>query len=190
MSAVRIPVVAVVGSAGRVSREVESAAANLGRLVMEHGYRLATGGLDGVMAAASRGARGSDAWSDGRVLGVLPSYDRGTANRWCDLVIPTGAQLARNITLVAMADAVVALAGGAGTLSELALAWQLGKPIVAVRGLGGWADELAGRALDERHERPIHAADSPTDAMEVIVEWVNGTRSEPGAIGSGWRRGE
>jgi len=183
----RRPVVAVIGSAGQLPIPVEDSARELGRLIMDRGFRLVTGGLGGVMAAASRGAREAESWQEGRVVGVLPGYDRAAANPWCDVVIPTGSQLARNVVVVSMADVVIAVAGGSGTLSEMALAWQLGRPIVALESHGGWAAELAGRRLDDRHREPIARAGTPAQAVERARALCSVTRPEAGDVGSGWR---
>jgi uncharacterized protein (TIGR00725 family) len=164
----RVPVIAVIGSASRVEAGALDAARRLGSLLMEAGCRLVTGGLGGVMEAASRGARESSSWVEGRVLGVLPSYDAATANPWCDVVVPSGLGVSRNVLVVASADVVVALTGGAGTLSEIALAWQLGKPVAALRAHAGWAGELAGRSLDGRRADSVLAFDSP----DALVRWI------------------
>ena len=102
------------------------------------------------------------------MIGILPSYDAATANEAIDIAIPTGMAITRNVLVVASGDVVVALAGGAGTLSELALAWQLGKPIVALDCGGGWAAELGGQALDERREGVIVRAPSVAEAIAAI----------------------
>jgi len=178
---------AVVGYAGELAEPLAALAADAGRCAIERGFRIATGGLGGVMFAASRGARGASAWREGDVIGVLPSYDRSTANPFVDIAIPTGLQLARNIVLVAMSDAVLAIGGGAGTLSEIAFAWQLGKPTIALVGGGGWSAELAGRALDGRFATQVFAAETASEAVELAWQLVLGGTTEPGEIGSGWR---
>src|SRR5262249_31500883 len=82
-------------------------------------------------ASLSPGAR------DGDVIGVLPGYDRRAANPYLDIVVPTGMQIGRNVIVAAMADVVIAVGGGAGTLSESAIAWQVGKAIPALGRAGG-----------------------------------------------------
>ena len=183
----RRPVIAVVGSAGDLAPELVGACEDLGRALVDERWRLVTGGLSGVMEGVSRGAHSSAAWEDGDVVGVLPSYDTDTANPWVDIAIPTGAQLARNVVVVAMADVVVAVAGGAGTLSEIALAWQLAKPVVALTGFGGWAEELGGRALDGRHARDIARGASVVGVIELVKAALDESRPRPGDIDSGWR---
>lgn len=165
-SSSRRPVIGVVGPAGEDAR-LEMIAQELGGLIVSAGFRLVTGGLGGVMAAVSRGARNSPAFAEGDVVGVLPSYRASSANAFVDVAICTGLQQGRNVVLVASADVVIACGGGAGTLSEIALAWKLGKPVIAIAGTGGWAEELAGRAIDHRRLEEIHGPMSPADAVEA-----------------------
>lgn len=122
------------------------------------------------MAAVARGARSSPRASGSDVVGILPTTDAGAANAWVDVVVPTGLGHARNVVVVASADAVVAVGGAAGTLSELALAWQLGRPVVALATHGGWAADLAGRAVDARRDDVVHAARTPADAVRLALE--------------------
>jgi uncharacterized protein (TIGR00725 family) len=184
----RRPVLAVVGNAGELPPAVEAAAEAVGRAAVDAGFRIVTGGLGGVMAAASRGARQSPAWRDGDVLGVLPGYDRSAANPWVDVVIPSGAQLMRNVLVAATADCVAMMGGGAGTLSEAALAWQLGRPVVALRDSGGWAERLAGEAIDARRSDVVAIADDPAALVTRALELVAAGAVEAGDVGSGWKR--
>jgi uncharacterized protein (TIGR00725 family) len=176
----RRPVVAVVGSSGSVHAKIEAAAEELGGRIIEAGFRLLCGGRDGVMEAACRGAREAPSWREGDVIGVLPGYDRGQANEWVDVVIPTGLGLARNVVVVASADVVVALAGGSGTLSEIALAWQLGRPVIGIDlelgEVGGWAERLVGARIDHRRGGAISRARTPAQAVELAEALVEGGR--------------
>jgi uncharacterized protein (TIGR00725 family) len=104
------------------------------------------------------------------VVGILPGSDLDGGNPFCDLVIPTGMGVARNILVVRSADAVILVGGGAGTLSEAAYAWQLGKPVIALARSGGWAGRLAGAAVDERRPDEVIAAASPEDAVARALE--------------------
>ncbi len=178
---------AIIGNGGAIDADLRHDAHELGRLAIDAGFRVVTGGLGGVMGAASEGARSSPAWRDGDIIGVLPSYDRTTANPYVDIIVPTGLQLGRNVVVVAMSDVVVALGGGSGTLSEMALAWQLGKPIIALTAGGGWAERLSGQAIDGRQDGVVHGASSPEAAIQraqalLAIDWP-----EPGDVGSGWR---
>jgi uncharacterized protein (TIGR00725 family) len=122
--------VAVVGPGDASEAEAETAEAVGGELA-RRGAVLVCGGLGGAMEAACRGAK----QAGGTTLGILPGVDRGAANRWVDLAVPTGMGEARNALVVRVADAVIAVGGGYGTLSEIALALKGGKPVVS---LGSW----------------------------------------------------
>lgn len=106
---------------------VAALAEQVGEEAARRNLVLVCGGLGGVMEAACRGARRYG----GITVGLLPSYDRGTGNPWLHIALPTGLGHARNVLVVAAADAVVALAGEHGTASEIHLARVLGKPVVA-----------------------------------------------------------
>jgi uncharacterized protein (TIGR00725 family) len=121
-------------------------AEEVGRRIAEAGWVLYTGGLAGVMEAASRGARGAG----GRVVGILPGAAASDANPHVEIPIATGMGHARNVVLVQSVDAVVAIGGGHGTLSEIAVALKLGRPLVA---LESW--EIPG----------VDAVDSPAAAI-------------------------
>lgn len=103
-------------------------------------------------------------------IGVLPGYDHGEANEWVDVAMPTGLGLARNVCVVASSDAVLAISGGSGTLSEIAIAWQLGRPLAALGETGGWAQALAGRALDDKRAGQIRRATSADKAISYLLE--------------------
>lgn len=181
MSQKRRPVLSVVGSAGAIPDDVQRAAFELGRRAVEAGFRLASGGRDGVMEAISRGAHAADSYREGDVLALLPTYRCDEANAFADIVVPTGAGVARNVMVVAIADVVVAVRGGSGTLSEIALAWQLGKPIIAMRHTGGWSAELAGRALDGRRDDTVYGVDSAEEAVRVALERIQQEYANPSA---------
>jgi len=148
--------VAVVG-AGRASAEESRAAERVGRGLAEAGAVLVCGGLGGVMEAVCRGARSAG----GTTIGILPGTDRGAANAYVDLAIPTGLGEIRNALVVRAADALIAVGGEFGTLSEIALALKAGKPVV---GLGTW--ELA---RDGAQVHAIVRAASPEEAVERAI---------------------
>jgi uncharacterized protein (TIGR00725 family) len=124
------PYIAVIGP-GRADRSELDAAEAVGRALAEAGAVVVCGGLGGVMEAACRGAREAG----GTTLGLLPGSDRSAANDWVSVAVPTGLGEARNALIVRAADAVVAVAGEYGTLSEIGLALKAGKPVV---GIGTW----------------------------------------------------
>ncbi len=178
-------VVSVVGDAALADPCRVQEARELGAALIAESFRIVTGGLGGVMEAVSQGAREAPEWREGLIVGVVPSYRASEANRWCDIVVPTGLQLARNVLVVAMSDVVVAVGGGSGTLSELALAWQLDRPIV-VLGREGWGGRLAGKCLDARGDVPIRGCADVAEVVAACRELV-GRRRDAGDVGSGWR---
>jgi hypothetical protein len=106
----------------------------VGSLIARHGAVMVCGGLSGIMEAASRGA----AQEGGTIIGILPGSDKIEANPHITFPIPTGLGVARNVLVVRTADVLIALPGGPGTLSEIALALNIGKPVV---DLGEWKIE-------------------------------------------------
>ena len=144
------PYIAVVG-ASQPTAEQEQAAEDIGRGLGAAGCVVLTGGRGGVMAAASRGAHEAGA----TVVGILPGTDRREANEWVGLALPTGMGELRNGLIVRAADAVVAVGGAHGTLSEIALALSAG---VGVVGYDTWPIE------------GVELADTPAAAVERALE--------------------
>ena len=123
-------IVSVIGG-HECNKEVEQLAHNLGKKLARVVDVLVSGGLSGTMKAACAGFSSAG----GLTIGMIPSYDKKDANAFVDIVIPTGMGLARNLLVVKSADAVVALPGKAGTLSEIAYCLQSGIPVIS---LGSW----------------------------------------------------
>ena len=169
----RRPTIAVIGGASATDRVLEVAQI-LGKAVVDAGARLAPGGRSGVMEASARGAHASDRYREGDVIGILPGSDAASANPFVDIAIPTNLGLARNVVLTGMADAVIAVGGGSGTLSEIALAWQQGKPVVLLDVGEGWSSELGPRALDERRSDTLLVAQSPPEAVSLAMDAIQG----------------
>lgn len=149
-------IIAVIGS-GDCTAEEAAAAEVVGRLLAEAGAVLVCGGRGGVMAAACRGAKSAG----GLTIGILPGADAGEANPWVDVPIVTGLGDARNALVVRSADAVIAVSGGYGTLSEIAFALKWGRRVV---GLGTW--ELA---RDGRPDGGILRAETPEEAVKLAL---------------------
>jgi uncharacterized protein (TIGR00725 family) len=147
------PFVGVVGS-GEADHSLERTAQEVGRLVAEAGAVLVCGGRGGVMAAACRGAVSAG----GLTVGILPGLDRRAANQWVTVALPTGLGELRNGLVVRASDVLVAVGGGYGTLSEVALALQAGVPVVAI---GSW--KLV--PPDGRADTAVTRASDPADAV-------------------------
>lgn len=124
-------VVAVVGPGQPDDPGILAAAHQVGAGLAAAGFTVVTGGLGGVMAAASQGAHDAG----GFVVGILPGDDPAAANEFVDVAVPTGMGEGRNLLIVRMADVVVAIGGSWGTLSEIALARRRDTPVVC---LAGW----------------------------------------------------
>jgi uncharacterized protein (TIGR00725 family) len=151
------PWIAVCGPGDVTAAEV-AAAEDAGAAVAEAGAILVCGGLGGVMEAACRGARSRG----GTTVGLLPGDDRDDANGWVTLALPTGLGEMRNALIVRAADAVIAVGGAWGTLSEIALARRRG---LAVVGVGTWELARDGRRVDG-----IVVADSGAEAARLALD--------------------
>ncbi|HPW17739.1 MAG TPA: TIGR00725 family protein [Candidatus Aminicenantes bacterium] len=145
--------VAVIGGS-RPGRQALEAAFEVGRLLARAGAVVVCGGLGGVMEAASRGAREEG----GFVVGILPGTSPADANPWVDLAVATGLGYTRNALVIMNADAVVAVDGEYGTLSEIAYGKIHGKRVV---GLGSW--EVRG----------VEAAATPEEAVRMALDGLS-----------------
>ena len=141
------------------------AAYEVGREIGKRGAVLLTGGLGGVMEAASHGAKDAG----GFVVGIVPQDDNRTGNEFCDVVVATGLGFARNFVTAYSADAIVIVGGGVGTLIEAAAAYQKKIPIVALRGTGGVADQYADTYLDDRQAERVLGTSSPVTAVDAAL---------------------
>jgi len=149
--------IAVVGG-GSCSAEAAKLAEEVGRGLAEQGAVLMCGGLGGVMEAACRGAKSAG----GLTIGVLPGDNRHSANPYVDIPIVTGMGYARNVIIARSAQAVVAVDGSYGTLSEIAHALQSGVPVI---GLGTWSLSLQGQ-----EDSSVVPAQSSGEAVRKAVE--------------------
>jgi uncharacterized protein (TIGR00725 family) len=142
-------------------------AGQVGAMLASHSITIITGGRGGVMEAATRAA----AQLGGTTIGILPSTQMDDANPWCSIVIPTGLGHARNVVTALAADMIIAVGGGAGTLSELCFAWIHGRSIYLMEGSGGWSDRLAGNTLDHRAKPAIVHCNSLAALESHVVEF-------------------
>jgi uncharacterized protein (TIGR00725 family) len=149
--------VAVAGSGDAPAEDLDAAEA-VGRLLAERGAVVVCGGRGGVMEAACRGAKSAG----GATLGILPGLDRAEANPFVDVAVPTGLGEARNALVARAADALIAVGGSWGTLSEIALALRAGKTVV---GIGTWELYRGGGVP----VRGIVAAPSADEAVALAL---------------------
>lgn len=172
-------IVAIVGDS-RIDKDGDKyrLAFETGKALVDNGYRIQSGGLAGVMEAAFAGAKASEKYKEGDTIAIIPSFDRTRRNEHADIVISTGLDMMRN-AIVANADAVVAIGGGAGTLSEMAFAWPMLRLIMAYDNVDGWSSKVAGTRLDNKiryediPEDKVYAVSSPEDVIKCLDKYVD-----------------
>ena len=146
----------------------EKFAYDIGMEIAKSNSVLITGGLGGVMAAASHGSHDASGFS----IGIIPQDDANMANEFCDVVIPTGMGFTRDFLNALSADGVIIVGGGSGTLSEVCAAYMSKKPMVAIRGLGGSVESYIDGFLDHRENVKIIGSDTAQDAVRKILELI------------------
>ena len=149
--------IAVIGG-GQFSKEEARMAEEVGQEIARRGAILVCGGMGGVMEAACRGA-GSEG---GVTIGILPGDNRQAANPYVQIPIVTGMGYARNVTVVKSSQAVIAVGGSYGTLSEISYALQSGIPVI---GLNTWS-----LSKNKRQDSSIIPAHSPTEAVDKALD--------------------
>lgn len=149
--------IGVIGAGNGLDESQAATAREVGRLLGQRGAVVVCGGLGGVMEEAAAGARAAG----GLVVGILPGSSRAGANPHLSVVIPTGLGEARNALIARASDVLIAVGGEYGTLSEIALALKIGKPVV---GIGTWELAKQGRSVDA-----IVEAQTAEEAVEKAV---------------------
>ena len=150
-------VIAVIGGGQPTSKETKLAE-KVGRELAKRGAILVCGGLGGVMEAACKGASAEG----GMTIGILPGENRQSANPYVQIPIATGIGYARNAAVVKSAQAVIAIGGSYGTLTEIGYALQSGIPVI---GLNTWTISRNGK-----HDKAIIPAENPVEAVETALE--------------------
>ena len=143
----------------------------LGKLLASKNLIVLTGGKGGVMEAVGKGVMEKG----GTVVGILPSAFTGESNEYCTIRIATGLGHSRNAIIASSADIVIAIGGKAGTLIEIGYSWVFDKPIIAVKGFGGWSDELAGKIIDDRNVQPIFPVSTIREldqTLDILIEKI------------------
>jgi len=162
--------IGVMGSAADLNyaKDLEIAAEKVGELIAEQNGILVFGAekdCDSLSTAACRGAKKNG----GLTVGITYGKGKDIWQKDADVIIPTGLERGggRELVLALGCDAIIAISGGSGTLTEVAIAYQADIPIIMLTGLGGWADKLAGQYLDARNRQMAHAAETPEKAVEI-----------------------
>jgi len=168
--------IGVMGSAAdlKYSKKFEKLAEEIGYWVAKKGATLIFGAekdYDSLSTAACRGAKKA------RGLTVGVTYGKGFdifKKKKVDVVIASGLERGggREFTLVLSCDAIIALNGGSGTLTEIAIAYQANIPIITLKNTGGWSEKLGGRILDTRNRIKIEVSENPKSAVELAIKLV------------------
>lgn len=161
------------------SQEFENAAEKIGELIAQKEGILFFGAekdSDSLSTAACRGAKRYG----GLTVGVTYGKGKDIWQDGADIIIPSGLERGggRELVLVLACDAVIAISGGSGTLTELAIAYQADIPMIALKGFGGWADKLAGEYFDGRKRRKVLVAKTVEEAVELAFEEANKYRQK------------
>lgn len=163
------PYIGIIGpNENNCTREIYQFGVKLGKLLSEREINLVTGGKLGIMEAVLKGVKNGTSENKPITIGIIQDEAKSKGNAYCDIIIPTGMGTARNKVLVNTSDIIIAIAGGAGTLSEIAFAWQMNKPIIAYTGFDGWAKQLAGTKIDHLSKYPLYSAESISEIMELL----------------------
>jgi uncharacterized protein (TIGR00725 family) len=175
----RRKIVAVIGNKkvedGGIRQQMAYA---IGKALVDNGYRVLTGGVNGVMKAAMEGARASEKYKEGDTIAIIPSFDSEMANEFADVVIPTGLDAMRN-AIVSNSYAVIGVGGGAGTLCEYAFAWSFKRLIIAFENTGGWSEKLAGTKIADDNRYPnipedqVYPVTSADEAIALLNTYID-----------------
>jgi len=164
--------IGVIGQSGEIPETAERLAEEIGREIAIRGAILFTGGTNGVMKAASRGAK----LANGLVVGILPGDTIDETNGFIDIPVTTGMNFDyRSLILVHSSDAIIMVAGANGTLGELSAAYLNRKPVVILEPSGGWAAKIrgiayeGGRYLDERRLVRLNYAQTAKEAVDLAI---------------------
>ena len=153
------------------SKELYEFGVELGLQISAGDRNIICGGLGGFMEAVCKGAKQSGKTFSGQTIGILPDEIKDDANPYIDIPIATGTGIARNLIIVNSSDIIIAAGGGAGTLSEIAFAWQKKKTVLCVTLFDGWAKEMAGKNLDNRASGlliPVNSIDEILKHLEYV----------------------
>jgi len=164
--------IGIMGSAAdtNYSMETEAAAEEIGRLVAKSGNITVFGAekdSDSLSTAACRGAKSAG----GLTVGITYEKGKKVWETEADFIVASGLVRGggRELTLILSCDAVIAISGGSGTLTELAIAYQADIPMIALSGYGGWASKLANSYFDKRRRRKVIGATTPEEAVKKAI---------------------
>jgi len=150
-------------------------AEEIGEEIARRGAIVICGGRGGVMKAAAKGALRAG----GITVGILPSMSKDEANEYIKIIIPSGCgPVMRGSLIIRAADAIITIGGGVGTLGEIACAYAHKKPIIGLRGSGGWTDKLVDTYLDDRKLVKIAGGCSAKEVVDIAFDQIKQNRIE------------
>jgi hypothetical protein len=167
--------IGVMGSAAdlKYTKNLEKIAERIGYLIAKEKSILIFGAekdYDSLSTAACRGAKKAG----GITVGITYGKGKDIYEKNVDMVIATGLERGggREMALVFSCDAIIAIGGGSGTLTEIAIAYQANIPVVVMKNTGGWSEELADKFLDDRKRIKIRTADTPEEAVKLVTTLI------------------
>ncbi len=174
--------IGVMGSAAdlQYGETIEAIATEIGMRIAQNDAALVFGAekdCDSLSTVACRAAKEAG----GMTIGVTYGKDKAVWEQdLVDIVIVSGLERGggRETPLVLSCDAAIAISGGSGTLTELAIAYQADIPMVALTGVGGWSERLAGEYLDDRRRRIIHTAQTAKEAVDIAIREARSQRDK------------
>ncbi len=164
--------IGVIGAGGEISEDVKTQAEDVGRVIAQKGGVLFCGGLGSVMEFAAKGAK----MNNGLTIGILPTAEK-KANEYIDIFIPTDLGYSRNTIVILASDAVIAINGSTGTLSEIAMAMNYKIPVIVLKGSGGVADLFSKLHAGDEYQIPwskdkIQIANDPEEAVNMAIKSI------------------
>ncbi len=171
-------IIGIIGDSTLQDEKEKELAFNLGKTLVDHNYRVMSGGLGGIMDVVLDGARSSSNYNEGDTIAVLPSFDKTDAEGCADIVITTGMDLSRGSVLTGSADAVIVVGGKAGTLAELSTSWSLFKLVISMSEIEGVSKDWASKRVDSRiryeqiPEDCVYPAKTPEDAIALLDKYL------------------
>ena len=172
------PILTIIGPNKSLCKPLHRKHAEMaGQLAVEMGFRVMTGGEKGVMEAAFVGAKRAKNYQSGDTIAVSPKESPHGDDCLADIVIYTGLGHARNYVM-AHGQLILAIGGGTGTLSEMALAWSKCRPILAFSG-DGWAGKLAGMRLDNRRKDKVGRVRGRSDLARTLNDFLKQASGGP-----------
>lgn len=167
--------VVVLGSSGSIcTDEAYNLAFKTGKKLAEQGCVVLTGGGQGVMEAALKGAKSAD----GKTLAIVPWEDKDQSNDYADLTVATGIGWSRNSININSADGCIAIGGGAGTLNEVTYAYMMRKPAVSIPESGGISGKLDDVVFDKRETEIIYGTKDAEEAVTTLLKMIEKHKEE------------